>query len=77
VDVVGPGLASKNGGDLIQHTSAPDVPATVAPFRAWRDLQMIVAKGPKQVTIAGAKVYSEGRSGFKADLMQSLVLSTN
>lgn len=33
------------------HTSAPDVTATVAPFRAWRSSQLIVAREPKQVTI--------------------------
>jgi len=60
------GVQPENGGDLHQHTFAPDVPATVAPFRAWRDLQIIVTKGPKQVTIESSRVYSEGRSGFKA-----------
>jgi hypothetical protein len=42
------------GGDLNQHTLAPDVPATVAPFQAWRSLQLVVTKGPKQITIASA-----------------------
>jgi hypothetical protein len=46
----------KTGGDLNQYTPALDVLATVAPFRAWRDLQIIVAKGPKQVTIEGESV---------------------
>ncbi len=40
-----------NGGDLNQHTLVPDVPATVAPFRAWRSLQIVVTRGPRQVTI--------------------------
>ena len=35
----------------ISHTPAPDVTATVAPFRAWRSLQLIVAGEPTQVTI--------------------------
>jgi SsrA-binding protein len=55
----------KTGGDLNQYTFAPNVPATVAPFRAWRDLQLVVAKGPKQVTIARARVYSERWCSFK------------
>ena len=33
------------------HTSAPEITTTVAPFRAWRGLQLIVAKGPMQATI--------------------------
>ena len=51
----------ETGGDLNQYTFAPNVSATVAPFRAWRGLQMIVTKGPKQVTIARARVYREAR----------------
>ena len=31
-------------------TSAPESAATVAPFRAWRGLQHIVARGPMWVT---------------------------
>ena len=33
------------------HTSAHSVTTTVAPFRAWRGLQLAVARGPKGVTI--------------------------
>ncbi len=36
---------------------------------------MIVTKGPKQVTIVRLKVYSEGRSGFKAQRTGGLVLA--
>ncbi len=32
-------------------TSAPDITATVAPFRAWRDLRLVVAKRPMRATI--------------------------
>jgi hypothetical protein len=49
------GSREELGGDLNQHTFAPDVPATVAPFQAWRSLQLVVTKGPKQVTIASAR----------------------
>ncbi len=34
------------GGDPPSHTPAPDSAATVAPFRAWRGSQFVVAKGP-------------------------------
>jgi len=33
------------------HTSAHDITTTVAPFRAWRGSQSIIAKGPTGVTI--------------------------
>jgi len=33
------------------HTPAHDVTATVAPFRAWRGSQLIIARGPTGVTI--------------------------
>ena len=36
------------------HTPAPEITATVAPFRAWRGLQLIVAGEPMQVTIEAA-----------------------
>ena len=38
------------------HTSAHESAATVAPFRAWRGLQPVVARGPERVTIEGAKL---------------------
>jgi len=34
------------GGNPTSHTSAHDYIATVAPFRAWRSLQLVVARGP-------------------------------
>jgi len=34
----------------ISHTPAPDVTTTVASFRTWRSLQLIVAGEPMQVT---------------------------
>jgi len=36
------------------HTSAHKSAVTVAPFRAWRSSQHIVARGPEWVTIEGA-----------------------
>jgi len=33
------------------HTSAHELTTTVAPFRAWRGLQPIIARGPTQPTI--------------------------
>jgi len=38
------------------HISAPNVPDTVAPFRAWRGSQLIVARGPTRATIEIAYV---------------------
>ena len=43
------------------HTPAPNVPATVAPFRAWRGLQLIVARGPMPVTMNS---YKAGAADF-------------
>jgi len=34
------------------HISAHELTATVAPFRAWRSLQLIIARGPERATIA-------------------------
>ncbi len=39
-------MEAQNGDDPTSHTSAPNYTATVAPFRAWRSSQRIVAKGP-------------------------------
>ncbi len=36
------------GGDHTSHISAHESAATVAPFRTWRGLQRIVARGPIQ-----------------------------
>ena len=33
------------------HTPAPESTVTVAPFRAWRSSQLIVARGPTKATI--------------------------
>jgi len=38
---------------LTSHTPAHDVTATVAPFRAWRGSQLIIAGGPMRATIEG------------------------
>jgi len=35
-----------NGGDPTSHTPAHDTDATVAPFRAWRGLRLLIARGP-------------------------------
>ena len=43
--------AKKEVATQASHTPAHDVTATVAPFRAWRSLQLIVAEGPERVTI--------------------------
>ena len=49
------------------YTPAPNVPATVAPFRAWRDLQLVVAGEPMPVTIMRLR-FAVGRSKTKADI---------
>ena len=36
---------------LTSHTSAHSVTTTVAPFRAWRDSRLAVARGPVRDTI--------------------------
>ena len=45
-------------------TSAPDIVATVAPFRAWRDLRLVVAKKPVRATIENTREVAE-RVGFE------------
>ena len=40
-----------NGGNPSSHTSAHESAATVAPFRAWRSSQPVVARGPERVAI--------------------------
>ena len=35
-----------DGGGPTSHTPAHDTDATVAPFRAWRGLRLLVARGP-------------------------------
>ena len=42
---------------LASHIPAHDVTTTVAPFRAWRDSQLIIAGGPERTTIARAAHY--------------------
>ena len=42
-----------NGGDSNQSILGTRSVATVAPFRAWRDLLSIVAREPKRVTLTG------------------------
>ena len=39
-------------------TPAHDVTTTVAPFRAWRGSQLIIAGGPERATIARAAHYA-------------------
>ena len=41
------------------HTSAHSVTTTVAPFRAWRGLQLAAARGPKGATIKVSARLSE------------------
>ena len=41
-------LVILNGDGLLSHTSAHDVLATVAPFRAWRGSRIAVARGPSR-----------------------------
>jgi hypothetical protein len=40
------------------HISAHELTATVAPFQAWRNLQLIIARGPERATIAKRGDYS-------------------
>ena len=42
------------------HTPAHDFTATVAPFRAWRGLQLIIARGPAGSAIMQAPVLTDG-----------------
>ncbi len=41
----------KRAAARTRHTPAPNYTATVAPFRAWRGLQLVVAGGPMRTTI--------------------------
>jgi len=43
------------------HTPAHDVTATVAPFRAWRGSQLIIARGPAEVTIKNRSLVQNSR----------------
>ncbi|GGY40666.1 hypothetical protein GCM10011297_11990 [Bacterioplanes sanyensis] len=45
------------------HTPAHESTATVAPFRAWRGLQLIVARGPMRATTTSD--YSEDANNSK------------
>jgi hypothetical protein len=38
------------------HTSAHSITTTVAPFRAWRDSRLTVARGPMRATIKAARL---------------------
>jgi len=40
------------------HISAHELTATVAPFQAWRNLQIVIARGPERATIAKRRDYS-------------------
>ena len=40
---------------LTSHIPAHDFTVTVAPFRAWRSLQLIIARGPIRATTAKAR----------------------
>ena len=44
-------IARKLVASPASHTSAHDITTTVAPFRAWRGSQKIIARGPTGVTI--------------------------
>ena len=39
------------GGARTRYTSAPESIATVAPFRAWRGLRLLVAREPMQAPL--------------------------
>ena len=45
---------------LNSHTSAHDGTTTVAPFRAWRGLQIIVAREPKRATFEASAAIIRG-----------------
>ena len=45
---------------LNSHTSAHDGTTTVAPFRAWRGLQIIVAREPKRATVEASAAIIRG-----------------
>ena len=53
------GLEELMVATLKSHTSAHDGTTTVAPFRAWRGLQIIVAREPKRATVKLARGLSE------------------
>jgi hypothetical protein len=42
------------------HTSAHSVTTTVAPFRAWRDSRLAVARGPVRATIEARDYHGFG-----------------
>ncbi len=52
------------------HTPAPDSTATVAPFRAWRGSQLLVAGGPIRVTIEWRRLSADS-SGEEVDASQA------
>ena len=52
---------------------APDVTATVAPFRAWRGSQLIVARGPEQVAIGRALYMISPSCRVKAHLNTGII----
>ena len=45
------------------HTSAHSVTTTVAPFRAWRDSRLAVARGPMRDTIKSQRGIIRGLTG--------------
>ena len=61
-------LSDKRVATPISHTPAHNVTATVAPFRAWRGSQLIIARGPTGATIEGPH-YGQLINGFQPSLI--------
>ena len=68
------GHLSRKGGDPDQPHPAHDAAATVAPFRAWRGLQPVVAGGPEWVAIEPIKgAYPSGTAcGWVAPISKAI-----
>jgi len=62
----GIGAAGKRVVARTRHTPAPNAAATVAPFRAWRDSQPVVARGLIRTTITRSSNRGELESGWQA-----------
>ena len=56
------------GGNRVSHIPAHESAATVAPFRAWRGLQLIVARGPTRQPLQNSTLLIE-RSGIIREII--------
>ena len=54
------------------YTTAHEITATVAPFRAWRSSQFIVAREPEWVTIKTLMIEAIKRRGYFARIFSAM-----